>query len=335
MLNPLVSIIIPNYNREKVIGETLESLMRQTYDKWEAIIVDDGSSDNSLEIIKAFELKSSKIKVLIRNRVPKGPSVCRNIGVQRAKGKYLIFLDSDDILADFCLEKRMKYILAHQNLDFAVFNIVEFNNVPGDITGVFTTHCDEFVDYLTLFLNNTIPWGVCSPIWKKEFFTIIGGFDEDMVFMEDPELHTRALLTQKVKFYVLSKSTPDVYYRRSTALRFKEQSFIMNSIRGRIQYLKKTCYMIECQSINNKQKMIQDLRQTLINLLVRFVYPNINDYKIDFLDIIFWAKIHKIISFTDYLLIRLLGYLWLNNSAIIQHLRLKGIIRKLIDPSFE
>ena len=95
---PLVSIVIPLYNRAELIAETLQSVLMQFYQNWECIVVDDGSTDNSFQVIKSLFEKDNRIKVYERNREPKGASTCRNIGIEKSNGEYIIFLDSDDLL---------------------------------------------------------------------------------------------------------------------------------------------------------------------------------------------------------------------------------------------
>jgi glycosyltransferase involved in cell wall biosynthesis len=109
--NPLISIIIPTFNREKLIAKTLDSVLIQTYHNWECIIVDDGSSDNSYTIIDKYLNKDNRFHFTKRNREPKGASTCRNIGTNMASGEYLIFLDSDDVLDTLCLENRVNKVL--------------------------------------------------------------------------------------------------------------------------------------------------------------------------------------------------------------------------------
>ena len=90
----MVSIITPVYNSEKYIEETLKSVIDQTFEFWEHFIIDDGSTDNSIKIVKKFSNLDKRIKLLNRNREPKGANTCRNIGVHHSKSKYIIFLDS-------------------------------------------------------------------------------------------------------------------------------------------------------------------------------------------------------------------------------------------------
>lgn len=102
-----VSIIIPVYQAEKFIKETIETIKKQTYNNWEAIFVDDASTDNSTAIIEK-EL-SDKIK-LIKLSKNKGPAVARNIGIDKAKERYICFLDADDLWEDTKIEKQIKFM---------------------------------------------------------------------------------------------------------------------------------------------------------------------------------------------------------------------------------
>jgi glycosyltransferase involved in cell wall biosynthesis len=106
---PLVSIIIPTYNREHLIGETLDSVLGQTYANWECIVVDDGSNDKTEEIINSYFEKDKRFKFYHRptNR-KKGASACRNYGLEKSKGELIQFLDSDDLLAKNKLEEQIK-----------------------------------------------------------------------------------------------------------------------------------------------------------------------------------------------------------------------------------
>lgn len=95
MDKPLISIIIPAYNAERFLGETLHSVMSQTYENWECLIINDGSTDNTLSVAKQWAVKNPKIKVFDKKN--EGQSQTRNFGIQQAKSAYIAFLDSDDI----------------------------------------------------------------------------------------------------------------------------------------------------------------------------------------------------------------------------------------------
>lgn len=107
MTKPLISIIIPCYNAEKYIAETIQSVINQTYNHWEIILVNDGSTDKSTEIAKTF--KNNKISII--NKKNTGVSDSRNIGIIHAKGNYIALLDADDYWLNNNLEKKLHTFL--------------------------------------------------------------------------------------------------------------------------------------------------------------------------------------------------------------------------------
>lgn len=103
----MVSIIIPLYNKEKYIEETIENIKRQTYTNWELIIVDDGATDKSYEIAKKYQ--SEKI-LLIKSEKNEGAAIARNKGIEIAKGRYICFQDADDLWNEKKLEKQIDFM---------------------------------------------------------------------------------------------------------------------------------------------------------------------------------------------------------------------------------
>lgn len=96
MENTLVSIITPSYNSEKFISETIKSVQSQTYQNWEMIIVDDFSTDKTVEIVKQFAKADNRIKLVLLDK-NSGPAIARNKGIESISGRYMTFLDADDI----------------------------------------------------------------------------------------------------------------------------------------------------------------------------------------------------------------------------------------------
>lgn len=136
--NNLVSIIIPNYNRANLIGETLESILKQTYTNWECIIVDDGSTDDSITIIEEYLERDNRFILFTRpTNFPKGANACRNIGMRKSIGDYIIFFDSDDLMMENHVESKLNFML-NGDLDYAVFKSKNFNQ-PDDVS--------EYLDY--------------------------------------------------------------------------------------------------------------------------------------------------------------------------------------------
>lgn len=117
----MISLIIPLFNREDIIRETVESVLKQTYQDFELIIVDDGSSDGSAAIVKTY-LSDKRIKFFKRsNKFLPGGNGARNYGFEIAKGDYIKWLDSDDLLAPECLEEQMNIIKNAENKIDVVF----------------------------------------------------------------------------------------------------------------------------------------------------------------------------------------------------------------------
>lgn len=122
MKKPLISIIIASYNYEKYITYAIESVLNQTYTNWELIIVDDGSTDNSVEIINKYRRKNSKIKLFQHlDKGNKGLAETIKLGLDNANSEWIAFLDADDTFNSDYLEKKINIIILYPNVNF-IFN---------------------------------------------------------------------------------------------------------------------------------------------------------------------------------------------------------------------
>ncbi len=196
---PLVSIIIPNYNRANLIGETLDSILAQTYDNWECIIVDDGSTDNSKEVIQKYVDKDPRFQFHKRPAErPKGANACRNYGFELSKGKYIKWFDSDDILLPDCLEKQVEFLENNPEYDFVAVKAKEFiekNNQKKIIQEIYPkiSHPDNiFYDFAIGHLHFITP----SPLWRKSFLEGRKLFDEHLHRRQESEFSFRVLLSE-------------------------------------------------------------------------------------------------------------------------------------------
>ena len=125
---------MPNYNCEKFVGETIKSVLAQTYTNWELLFVDDCSTDNSIEVVKSFN--DSRIKIF-QNEKNSGAAVSRNWALREAKGEWIAFLDSDDIWLPEKLEKQISF-MEKNGYKFSYTNYVEMD-VDGNRNGVAVT----------------------------------------------------------------------------------------------------------------------------------------------------------------------------------------------------
>ena len=108
-MTDLVSIITPMYNSEDFIEETIQSVIYQSYEKWEMLIIDDGSIDNSINIVKGYAENDKRIK-LIEKEKNQGAAIARNIGIKKSIGRYIAFLDSDDLWMSTKLEDQIIFM---------------------------------------------------------------------------------------------------------------------------------------------------------------------------------------------------------------------------------
>lgn len=161
----MVSIIIPVFNRASLIKETLKSIQIQTYENWECIVVDDGSDDNTESVIAQISANDSRFRLLKRPETKlKGPNSCRNYGFENAKGQFIYFFDSDDILKPIALES---FINSFQNTTDGVLARVErIEKRSGKRVDVNTIYSDNLIED---YFNYKVCYFVCGIMWKKSF----------------------------------------------------------------------------------------------------------------------------------------------------------------------
>lgn len=193
----VVSVVVPSYNRLSLLREAITSVLVQTYFNWELIVVDDGSNDGSWEWLTKQHL-DPRIRPFDRTaHRPEscGAQVCRNLGLQFAMGEAVLFLDSDDLLAPDCLQRRLAMLDAESGIDAVVGQALRFREKPGDlgydtIWGNWLTGEDD----LNRFLTNDIPWQTSGPLWRRWALDRVGPWDESLQHVgHDHEYHVRAL----------------------------------------------------------------------------------------------------------------------------------------------
>ncbi|NMH25327.1 glycosyltransferase family 2 protein [Flavobacterium solisilvae] len=138
-MKPLVSIIIPTYNRAHLIGETLDSVLAQTYTNWECIIVDDGSTDNTDEVVEAYVEKDSRFRYYHRPHFfNKGVGSCRNYGLELSKGDYINWFDSDDVMDENFIFEKMNIITKQPDADivFCGYGYFDVNGIQNRVSNI-------------------------------------------------------------------------------------------------------------------------------------------------------------------------------------------------------
>lgn len=163
-MNDLVSILIPTYNTEKFIKETIESVQNQTYINWEMILVDDASTDQTVAIIEKFIQKDNRIKLFKLER-NSGNGFARNTALEKASGKYIAYLDADDIWFPHKLEKQIDF-LKSKNLHFT-FSFYDRIDEEGNSLNV-RVKSPSPLTYKQLFFCNYV--GNLTAIYDAEYF---------------------------------------------------------------------------------------------------------------------------------------------------------------------
>ena len=187
-MKPYFSIIIPTYNREKIIQKTIESVIIQSYDDWEIIVIDDGSKDNTKKVVEQCISRNKRIKYIYQNNAER--SVARNNGIKHASGDWICFLDSDDAFKKNHLETIYERIKINQKEKNKVSFYVTGQETINTITGEKTILNNKIPkkDKPFFFANGSIvPGRVCisKKVLEKH------NFDESIVIVEDADLWFR------------------------------------------------------------------------------------------------------------------------------------------------
>lgn len=185
-MKPLISIIIPNYNRGHLLKDVLDSVINQTYQPLEIIVVDDKSTDDSIAIIQRLQETISNL-ILIQQEANSGANACRNLGVSRANGTFIAFLDSDDYFLPTKIEKQMAVFNQYPEIGFVVtgFGSKAIHPIPEGIVPIKET----------IMQNNL--GGFSTLMVKKSLFLQVGGLDCHLQSCQDWDLFLKLLTVSK------------------------------------------------------------------------------------------------------------------------------------------
>lgn len=193
-MTALVSIIIPTYNRAHIISDTLDSMQQQSYENWECIIVDDGSTDETEKLINTYVTSDNRFKFYKRpESQPKGANACRNFGFQKSKGEFINWFDSDDTMEANKLEVQVKALAHNQNSPYCICQTKWIDKTTGEFLGLRSKHISSsqrFEDYILY----TIFWSILAPIWRRDFIKKYElSFDETLHQSQEYDFHIKAL----------------------------------------------------------------------------------------------------------------------------------------------
>ena len=191
---PKVSVIIPTYNGEKYIREAIDSVLAQSYEDFEIVVVDDGSADNTKEVLDKYE---AQIKYIYQEN--QGRSAARNRGVKESTGEYIAFLDADDLWEVDKLMLQMAYFEKNSNLGLIYSDALSVRDREVLVPSLFRErrpYAGRCFD--KLLYENFIP--TQTVIVKKMVFEAVGGFDESIEVSEDYDLWLKILKKYEISY---------------------------------------------------------------------------------------------------------------------------------------
>ena len=200
-IDPLVSVIVPTYNRWRMLPEAIDSCFTQTWPKVEVIVVDDGSTDGTGEAVaKLLGTRWPKDRLIYKQQENRGASAARNHGLQVANGDYIQFLDSDDLLRPTKFENQLR-ILEEKKFRQAICctcfgrmgdrALQDSPASDGELIGYCTDDPKKFLRELCSRRVHVMP--TCAPLWRRAYLTCYGGWREDIALGDDLEYHARLL----------------------------------------------------------------------------------------------------------------------------------------------
>jgi len=196
---PLVSVIIPCYNAEKFLSTTLQSVLKQTYDNIEIIIVDDGSTDSTSQIVSnLIEQNPTDKKIIFYRQANKGVSAARNLGIQMASGEIIAFLDSDDIWYPHKVITQLELLDAHSDVVIVASNFDRLSPYGKLLKTKKISKKIYYLDFQQLAVKNKI--GTSTVMVRKEIFEKVGFFDESLRGPEDWDMWLRIAKVGKIAY---------------------------------------------------------------------------------------------------------------------------------------
>jgi glycosyltransferase involved in cell wall biosynthesis len=207
MQRPFISVVIPTFNSENFIAKTLETLYSQTYNNYEVIVSDDGSSDNTVEVVKEVFDKYGyrENKILINSH--EGAAAARNRGIEAANGDWISFLDSDDLWFEKKLSMVADYILQNE-VDVICHSVIEKTNEKEVLVKRYDFHNYKVSPFLSLYRSNSL--GTSAVTVKKNLLVEAGLFDKSLPAAHDYDLWLRVAMIPYIRIGFIRE--PLVYY---------------------------------------------------------------------------------------------------------------------------
>jgi len=254
----LISVIIPVYNGEKTIRETIESVLNQTFSDFELIVINDGSQDLTLDIIANIE--DTRLKIFSYPNA--GQAVSRNRGFSHASGEFIAFLDADDLWIPDKLESQLKALQEHPNAAVA-YSWTNFIDEMGHYLCNSSNRTVNGDAYAELLLYNFLDSG-SNPLIRRQALAQVGGFDKELVPAEDWDMYLRLA----ARYHFVAVPLPQILYRVST-----------NSQSTNVSKLEAVSVMVLEQAYKRAPKSLQDIKkQSFANLYDYLIFKSIGGF---------------------------------------------------------
>lgn len=256
----MFSIIIPLYNKAQYVFKCIESVMNQSFRDFELIIINDGSTDNSMGVVKLF--KDSRIKVIEQNN--SGVSSARNYGVKVAKNDFIAFLDADDWWSPNYLEEIHGLIRKYPKAGLwaaKYYKVRNGHNIEANI-GLENNFQDGYINYIKSYTETMwMPVTSSSFVSRKPVFDEFGGFNPELRIGEDFDLWIRIALKYKIAFF----NKPLVYYNQDVNIQNR-------AIGGLKIYKPENHYIFHLDNLKEQEKSNPELKQLLDKLRLRALF---------------------------------------------------------------
>lgn len=258
----MISIIIPTYNREKIIHRALDSILNQSYTNWECIVVDDGSSDNTEKVVMKYNEIDSRFRY-IKNTRSKGAPGARNTGINFSKGDWILLFDSDNFMHPECLERLM--LLDYRNYDVITCWSKIIDETTHNEIGCFNWVCDGDIHMKLLeggcYVDNN------SSLIRKSLLLEFP-LDENVPSFQEWDTHIR--LSTKALYTTCQEYLID-YYRGGTdtissSLEKEIQGYLYILLKYKMEWKKKSLisflnYSISLEKLIDKSTRANDYRE--------------------------------------------------------------------------
>lgn len=284
-MDPTVSIIIPNYNHALYLEERINSILNQSYQNFEIIILDDKSTDNSLEIINKYKSHPKIAKIICNDKNSGSTFKQWNLGIKHSSGQYIWIAESDDTCRPIFLETLLQKIISNEKIVVAYCQSTRMNSL-GEITGSWQDHTQQWAekfssefclhgeDFIEKYLiqKNVIP-NASGVIFRKQRFLDVGGVDEDIKYCSDWLLWIKILLSGDI-YYTSTELNNFRYYNKSVIASSQQKEIV--PFRKKFDIIMRerlSKYLLKCKSsqlihLNYQHLSIENETE------FRYLFPN-------------------------------------------------------------